>query len=87
MTETNAQLVGFHFDDRKSFAQNREAFLEATKADDPEMAAILGDNWDLLVAVVREGERDSKARNEFNVKVSSALDALVVEPGKSKDGT
>ena len=41
------------------------------------MAAVLRDNWDALVAIVREGERDSKVRREFNSAVASALDSLV----------
>ena len=65
----------FHFDESKRFAENCEAFLETLKTDDPEMAAILRDNWDALVAVVREEERDSKACGEFNARVASALDA------------
>ena len=79
-------MADFRFDDGKSFAQNCEAFLEATKADDPEMAAILRDNWDALVAVVREGERDSRARGDFNAEIASALDALVGKPAESKGG-
>ena len=61
-------IAPLRFEEGKIFAQNCEAFLEAIKADDPEMAAILRDNWDALVAVVREGERDSKARGDFNVR-------------------
>ena len=70
-------MVGFRFDEGKRFSTNCEAFLEAIKTDNPEMAAILLDNWDALVAVVRDGERDSKARGEFNSAVVSALDSLV----------
>ncbi len=77
-------MAGFRFDEGKSFTQNCEAFLEAIKADDPEMAAILHDNWDKLVAVVREGERDSKARGEFNAEVAAALDAFVLKPPEPK---
>ena len=32
-------MPDFRFDEGKTFAQNCEAFLEAIKADDPEMAA------------------------------------------------
>ena len=79
-------MAGFRFDESNRFAVNCEAFLEAIKADDPEMAAILLDNWDALVAVVREGERDSKARGEFNSAVASVLDSLV-KPTDPKDST
>ncbi len=70
-------MADFYFDDDKSFAENCKAFLEAIKADNPHMAAILQDNWDALVAVVRTGQRDSKVRGEFNSAVASALDSLV----------
>ncbi len=49
------------------------------------MAIILRDNWAALIAVVREGERDSKARSEFNSKVASALDSLL-NPAKPNGG-
>ena len=55
-------MAEFRFDDSKSFAENYKAFLEAVKADDPEMAVILHDNLDKLVAVVREGEGFESAR-------------------------
>ena len=69
-------IVDFRFDDSKSFAENGEAFLEALEYDAPEMADILRDNWDALVAIVREGDRDLGARSNFNTKVALALDAL-----------
>lgn len=78
-------MADFRFDESKSFAENCEAFLEVLKSDDPEMAAILRDNWDALVAVVHEGERDLKTRRELNTNIASALDALV-RPGVSKVG-
>ena len=77
-------MVAFRFDEGKRFAENCDAFLEAMKADNPEMAVILRDNWDALVAVVREGERDLKARGEFNSAVAFALDSLV-KPAETKD--
>ena len=70
-------MPNFHFNDDKGFSENCEVFFEAIKASDPEMAAVLRDNWDALVAIVREGERDSKVRREFNSAVASALDSLV----------
>lgn len=87
MTEKNSRRVLFRFDDGKNHSANCKAFLEATKAEDPEMAAILRANWDALIAIVREGERDSKARVDFNSKIESALDALVDEvPAKPEGG-
>ena len=41
------------------------------------MASILEQNWDKLLAVVIEGERDTKARTTFNEAVGKALDGLV----------
>ena len=79
-------MADFRFDEGKNFAQNCEAFLESIKVDDPEMAAILRDNWDALVAVVRAGERDSKARGEFNAQVASVLDAHGVKLADAKGG-
>ncbi len=84
MSQTNKQPVVFRFDDSKSFRENCEAFLEAVNADDPEMATILRGNWDALVAIVHEGQRDSKARGDFNAKVASALDALLANPAEPK---
>ncbi len=78
-------MADFRFDEGKSFAEYCEVFLETLKSDDPEMAAILADNWDALVAIVRAGARDSRARGEFNSRVASALDALV-KPAEPKDG-
>jgi hypothetical protein len=85
MTDMHTQRAIFRFDEGKSFAENCEAFLETLKSNDPEMAAILCDNWDALVAVVREGERDLKARGEFNSTIASTLDSLD-KPAGPKDG-
>lgn len=71
-------MAEFRFDESKSFAENCEAFLESIEPDAPEMASILRDNWDTVVAVVRRGRRDLEARGKFNSKVAIALDALVV---------
>ena len=78
-------MTDFRFEQSKSFAENCETLLEVLKSEDAEMTAILRDNWDALVAVVREGKRDYKVRGEFNAKIASALDALV-KHGVPKDG-
>ena len=78
-------IPNFRFDQNKSFAENSKAFLEAVSAEDPDMAAILRANWDELVAIVREGEKDYVARRKFNAKIASALDALVAST-VPKDG-
>lgn len=86
MTQTNTQRVVFRFDESKSFRENCEAFFGAVQADDPEMATILRGNWNALAAIVHEGQRDSKARSDFNANVASALDALLAKPAEPKGG-
>jgi hypothetical protein len=85
MTNQDAHPINFRFDEAKSFSENCEAFLSSLDNIDAGLTAILRDNWDALVTVVREGERNSKARGEFNSAVTSALDSLV-KPAESKDG-
>lgn len=85
MANQDAQLESLRFDEAKSFSDNCEAFLMSLEKVDQSMAAILRDNWDELVSVVRQGERDSKARGEFNSKVTSALDTLL-RPTEPKGG-
>jgi hypothetical protein len=84
MTETDKQHAVFRFDDSKSFEENCKAFLEAVNSDDPEMATILRCNWDTLIAIVHEGQREYKVRGNFNASVAYALDALVVQPVELK---
>ena len=83
MTNQDAQPTSVRFDEAKSFSDNCKALLASLEKVDADMAVILRDNWDALVAVVREGERDSKARGEFNSKVTSALDSLL-KPAEPK---
>ncbi|WP_180966752.1 hypothetical protein [Cohaesibacter celericrescens] len=45
---------------------------------DPEMAAILEANWDKLLAVVSDGERDTRSRTAFNEAIVAAIDDLLV---------
>ena len=85
MTNQDAQPVSLHFDEAKSFSENCEAFLSGLEQNDAAMAAILRDNWDALVAIVRDGQRDSKTRSEFSTKVAAALDALA-KTAEPKDG-
>jgi len=77
MTKQNLQSGNFRFDDTKSFSENCDTFLSCLEIIDAEMAAILRNNWDTLVAIVHDGERNSKLRGEFNSKVAMALDLLV----------
>ncbi len=86
MTNQDAQTGNFRFDEAKSFSDNCDAFLSRLESIDAGMAAILRDNWDVLVAIVRQGERDSKARGEFNSKIMMALDSLV-KLANPTDGT
>jgi len=85
MTTQDSQAVGLHFDEAKSFSENCEAFLSNVEKFDVEMAAILRDNWRTVIAIVRDGQRDSKTRIEFNTKVAAALDVLV-RKAQPKDG-
>ena len=70
-------MSDFKFDAGKRFADNASAFLENVEDIDPEMASILKGNWDNLIAVVAEGERDTKARTSFNETIAEALDDLL----------
>lgn len=85
MTTQHAQSGELRFDEAKSFSENCDTFLSSLESIDAGMAAIMRDNWDLLVAIVQEGARDSKARGEFSTKVAMALDSLV-KPADPKDG-
>ena len=78
-------MADFRLDESKSFTENCDSFLKTLQSVDAEMASILRNNWDALVVVVCEGERDAKARGEFNTAVATALDALVAPPAE-EDG-
>ena len=78
-------MTDLRFDDTKTFEENCDAFLATLEGIDAEMAAILRENWDALVAVVCEGERDSKARGAFNSAIATALDALL-KPDQQNGG-
>lgn len=70
-------MTDFGFDASKRFLDNCVGFLEGIKDIDPEMASILEQNWDKLLSVVIEGERDTKARSTFNEAIATALDGLL----------
>lgn len=67
-------MTDFNFDEGKKFTDNCMDFLKSVKDVDPEMAAILEANWEKLLAVVSEGERDKNARAAFNKSIAFALD-------------
>ena len=69
-----------------NFKDNCAALLESLEEVDTDMATILRDNWDALVAIVLEGERDSKVRGEFNAKVAAALDAFLKKLAEPNGG-
>lgn len=87
MPEMGPQRIAFGFDKTKSFEENCEAFLEAVTAVDPEMATILRNHWEELASIVSEGQRDSRARSDFNEKVSSDLDSLLAKSAKTNGGS
>lgn len=78
-------MTDFALDDAKRFSENFSEFLESVKDIDPEMAEILKVNRDKLLAVVREGERDTKARTTFNEAIAAALDDLLAQ-GTDEEG-
>ena len=78
-------MQAFQFDESKTFTENCRNFIDALRSDDPEMAAILEENWSGLMNIVSEGERDAGARREFYSLVKSSLDALI-ESSKVGEG-
>ncbi|MCB9992249.1 MAG: hypothetical protein H6873_01180 [Hyphomicrobiaceae bacterium] len=72
-------MTDFTFDGSKRFPENCSEFLESVKDSDPEMAEILKANWEKLLAVVHDGERDTKARTSFNEAIAAALDELLTQ--------
>ncbi len=79
-------MADFRFDQDRRFSENCDAFLNAIEVENSEMASILRTNWDLLITVVRGGEKDLNARSEFNAAVTNALDSLVdsIDPKDSE---
>jgi len=76
-------MANFSFDGTKSFDENFEAFLDASKGIDEELANILRTNADALKQIVREGERDTNARVAFNTAIADALDTLIASSDPS----
>lgn len=72
-------MTEFSFEREKSFEENLTDFLESTKDIDADMAEILIAHSDKLISVVREGERDTKARTIFNKAIASALDNFLAK--------
>lgn len=72
-------MTDFLFDCAKSFEENRNDFLENIKDIDAEMAKVFTAHSDKLISVVREGERDTKARTVFNESIAAALDDLLTQ--------
>ena len=72
-------MADFSFDRAKSYEENRTYFLESTKDIDTEMAEMLIAHSDKLISVVREGERDTRARTTFNEAIAEALDSLLTK--------
>ena len=72
-------MADFNLDGSKRFPENCDDFLESVTDIDSEMAEILKTNWDKLLAVVHEGERDTRARTTFNEAIAAALDDLLTQ--------
>ena len=77
-------MTDIYFDGNKSFPENCESFLETLEIIDPEMTAILCDNWNELVSLVQGGERDLRKRAQVNTAIASALDSIA-KSSESKD--
>ena len=73
------QVSDFIFDDSKRFADNCAMFLESVEEIDTEMAALLKANWDKLLAVVLDGERNPRDRTAFNEAIATALDDILTQ--------
>lgn len=78
-------MTDFTLDGSKRFGENCSDFLESVKDIDAEMAEILEANWDQLLYVVRDGDRDSKSRTSFNEAIAVALDKLLSEETDAED--
>ena len=80
-------MTDIYFDGNKSFSENCESFLETLEIIDPEMTAILCDNWNELVSLVQGGERDLRKRAQVNTAIASALDSIAASrPSESGQG-
>ncbi len=70
-------MPAFRFQEDKSFDTNWSAFMAEMNTLDPQLATILAANKDKLAAIVTQGDRDTRARGDFNSAIATALDALV----------
>ena len=71
-------MPGFRFGESNSFEINWEAFLVEMESVDAHTASILRANKDKLVSIVRQGNRNTHERADFNASVMAALDHLLV---------
>ena len=76
----------FLFDEDKPFEVNFAAFLDHMKTVDAEMASILEANAAKLAAIVKNGERNSQARGDFNAFIGNELDKIV-EAGAAEEAS
>lgn len=72
-------MTDFSLDDSKRFRDNCSDFLESAKDIDPQMAGILEANWEKLLLVVCDGDRDTKARAILNNAIAVALDESLMQ--------
>ncbi|MCT8999938.1 hypothetical protein [Chelativorans intermedius] len=79
-------MAEFRFDDQKSFDENFESYLKALESVDKDMAVVLRANARLLAPILRDGDRDTKARQEFNERVATALDDLLEAKPENEAG-
>jgi hypothetical protein len=72
-------MSDFRFQQSKSFEENSQAFLDELETQDSELANILRQNWDQMLAIVTDGQSSSSDRTEFNRAIGTALDALLLD--------
>lgn len=78
-------MPGFRFGETDSFETNLEAFLAEMEGVDADMAGIIRANKDKLAAIVRQGQRNTQPRADFNAGVRAALDDLLApEPEEER---
>ena len=71
-------MPSFQFDDKKSFDENLDRFLEHMEIEDPDLGAILRLHVDKLKVATDDASR-RRARTQFNDSIVAALDEKLKE--------
>ena len=75
----------FQLNESNSFTDNMTAFIAHMQSVDAEMANILQTNVDKLMLLVKDGNRNANARQNFNTAVIQALDLLIAQDLNSEN--